>query len=116
MSRVCANCNHPIGNLEQCFQWQSHIVCARCIHLLPQAPPTRAAPPAVPRVQTIERTGKQWKAYGCLGAIATLTGTILVFAGYSMGNVPLTAAGGISIAAGFLLLLIARIGAWWYHG
>lgn len=73
-------------------------------------------------VQTIERTGKNWKALLLLGSLLLLGG--LTSCGWAMlsdpralTSPPLLAWIGGSIAlTGFVIFLFGRFGAWWFHG
>lgn len=72
----------------------------------------------MPKVKTIEQTGKGWKglqAIGCLGSLAGLT-TLIV--GISMANqgTKASAIGMMILFVGVPTYLFARIGSWWFHG
>lgn len=60
------------------------------------------------QTQTIEQTGKGWKAVILIGGIFLLIGlpTMAI-------DVPI---GGSMTGLGLATYLIGRIGAWWYHG
>lgn len=78
-------------------------------------------------VQTIELTGKGWKAQMLLAALMTIIGMILIFAGSGVidvhqrpdirgGNAALSGFGGFILVVGLIWFVLARIGAWWDHG
>lgn len=125
---------------------EEHVVCGPCITKLssvqevgvtrvPPAPPAeqvrtvyvqQGPPQDQKRVQLIEKTGKEWKAAQAAGCLAVFAGLVLICVGGSMasqpGVKPDAAAGGTAalgilvILAGFAVLVVARIGAWWNHG
>ncbi|MFH0981679.1 MAG: hypothetical protein V2A79_09090 [Planctomycetota bacterium] len=91
-------------------------------------PPTQAAPTApsgrplvvrpVPTVQTIEKTGKIWKAIQLLSACAMIIGIPMVCSSVSSGPSasPPSPVGILLALLGFLGVIVGRVGAWWYHG
>jgi hypothetical protein len=143
---VCENCGRQIGNLETPNVWRGSVVCLECcqrlqgtISLAPPAiqDPLEALAQALPRgsmrptyvqnvyhqsrqphVQTIEKTGKVWKAHMALSALLALVGVGIVI----VGNVPdvdnpfIKLFGGLAIAIGLVWYIFARVGAWWHHG
>jgi len=60
--------------------------------------------------QTIEQTGKKWKAIQLLAALLIAVGVALVF----FQQPPIICA--VVIVVGLLSWLVGSIGAWWYHG
>ena len=73
-------------------------------------------------VQTIERTGKPWKGVLLIGALLMLAGVgscgvILLSDPRHISHPPITVwiAGGIALA-GFIVFIVGRFGAWWFHG
>lgn len=77
------------------------------------------------RVQTIEKTGKKWKAGMALSACAFIVGMgSCMVGGWATGDSGDPGAGamlfvsfGMLLATiGFVGFIIARIGAWWHHG
>ena len=82
----------------------------------------RATAAPAPRVQTVEQTGKGYKALMVIGVLFILIGCIAMGVAASAGesgNPNADGAGGIGLALvilGFILSLFARIGAWWNHG
>lgn len=60
------------------------------------------------KVQTIESTGKGWKALQVLSVLWITVGFFTLFGSVSSGC-------GM-ILSGFLIFLLSRIGAWWSHG
>ncbi len=71
--------------------------------------------PAMRQVQTIERTGKSWKACQLVGAIGLM---ISVGACMTSGGFDADGSEQYIFLAGFsgLLFIIGRVGGWWYHG
>jgi DNA-directed RNA polymerase subunit RPC12/RpoP len=64
-------------------------------------------------VQTIEQTGKEWKAIQLLGALGMIVGTVGGCNAIGSEN----AGGWFTLAfIGFVVLLSGRMGAWWHHG
>lgn len=59
-------------------------------------------------VQTIEATGKKYKAIQAVGFVLVLIGVLLFVVG------PLGAAG-VFFCIGLVILFYGRIGAWWHH-
>ena len=64
--------------------------------------------PANKRVQTIEATGKIWKAAQLIFALVAIVGGYELFRSPSLGL--------LMIVGGVFMFCIARIGAWWCHG
>ncbi|MCK4873004.1 MAG: hypothetical protein KAS72_09785 [Phycisphaerales bacterium] len=77
-------------------------------------------PPSRP-VQTIEKTGKVWKAQQLLSALVTLIGVCLIAGELSLNGAEdasgeRLAIAVLMIAGGLLWFITARILAWWFHG
>jgi hypothetical protein len=70
------------------------------------------------KVQTVEATGKDWKAAQLVGALMLLAGFWLICSGVGSGSDDgrRGLAGFIMAAGGFITWLVGRIGGWWYHG
>jgi len=66
-------------------------------------------------VQTIELTGKRWKAYGCLGAILPVGGFVTMMANQDDTSGTPFLLGVLAIVLGLVLAVVARLGKWWYH-
>ncbi len=66
----------------------------------------------MPRIQTIEKTGKQWKLGQVLGVLAILVGLCMGFSGTETEEI---GTGLMVSVAGVLLWIGSRICAWWYH-
>jgi hypothetical protein len=73
-------------------------------------------------IQLIEATGKRWKKYELIGAIGVIVSVVLLpvaallaenYRGTGLGLAILF---GLSGLASFVLYLVGRIGAWWFHG
>lgn len=60
-------------------------------------------------VQTVEQTGKRFKAYMAGGVVAMLTGLTLTMAGE-------VTVGAVLMMLGLAVYIAARSGAWWHHG
>jgi hypothetical protein len=128
----CANCERVIGKLEQAYVHGGKVVCRECYARLSNASSTEVmtisqpqiqhvqrvqTPTKVyihvttvepPRVQTIEKTGKGWKALMVISFLAIVAGIAIAISGETTG---------VMIAVcGFLAWIFARIGAWWCHG
>lgn len=89
--------------------------CAQKVSDRAPACPTCGAPIAA---QTIEATAKLWKALQVLGAIAMAVGLFGVTCAAS-GDRAAGATTGVmflALVSGFMLLIGARVGAWWHHG
>jgi len=63
------------------------------------------------KVQTIEVTGKKWKAWKLVGGLAMFIGSP-IFALLS-GSL---AVGGITFFVGLIIFSFAGFGSWWHHG
>jgi len=73
------------------------------------------------KTQTIEQTGKGWKAATLIGGLLMLVGIVGTCAG--IGNASQTGSAAsmnptfpIIMVVGLLTTVTARLGAWWYHG
>jgi hypothetical protein len=121
---ICENCVRVIGNLEQAHVYNNKIVCKECKALLdnkisditPEEDrkvskkynrvngdhAVQIIRETSPRVQTIQRTFKIYKA-------GMLIGTIMFIGGIIKLNV-------VFIFMGILISIISRIGAWWENG
>jgi hypothetical protein len=111
--KACENCAREIGRLEQPQVFNGYTVCPNCYRLLSDAitrPIQHTTPSArTPQVQTIEQTGKEWKAIQVIGGFGVVVGVICVMAE--------AAEIGLALAvAGFLMFICGRLGAWWCHG
>jgi hypothetical protein len=72
------------------------------------------APIAAPApVQTVEQTGKRYKAQQAVGILALLTGVVMINVG---GPGSATKVFGVIITLiGAIMYIFSRIGAWWDH-
>lgn len=128
----CPECQREISTLAP--------ACPHCgTPLRPPAPPQSPSPinvgGAVPsgdrlepgqriapdsrHVQTIEQTGKKWKGAQLLGCLTQLFGVALILSGASTSTdtgVIMAAIGILVIFFGAIMVISARIGAWWHHG
>lgn len=97
---TCRDCGRDVSDRAT--------VCPGCGG--PMQPATAGPRP----VQTIEQTGKGWKQAQLAGVVLVLL-SVLAFVWSIDGQVdPVLAV--ILFAAGFTLLVMGRLGAWWYHG
>lgn len=72
------------------------------------------------RVQTVEQTGKLWKAgqgCGCFTVIVAAVGAVIA------GQIAITGSGPtaalpwvLGMLCGLSLYIISRVAAWWFHG
>ncbi len=67
-------------------------------------------------VHVIEQTSKKWKAHAMIGGLTLLTGTLLIGVGITTGSEPAIGPGGLIAGIGFVWLIGAKLGAWWFHG
>ena len=144
MPETCENCGATIGKLETPRVHEDHIVCKKCwdnlnadLPILESAtePIQRAAPAVVHRavpiepiqiivggpesrpVQTIEATGKFWKAQMLLSSLLlVVSGVALVLSLTGTINQQNFAWSMPGFAVGLIWHIVARIGAWWFHG
>jgi len=67
---------------------------------------------------TTQKTSKKWKFLQLISVLSIIVGLVCVFSNIGDGKEPGAALGlGIlAIIGGFILFIIARIGAWWFHG
>jgi hypothetical protein len=86
IARACPHCGYPLRRL---------------------ASRSRSTDP----IQTINQTGKAWKAAQLVGAVILLVGIVWAVAGGERARVPSAILG----VSGLVAFAAARIGAWWYH-
>ena len=67
-------------------------------------------------VQTIEATGKKWKAAQLIAVLVMIVGAPVIIAGASNESFTFIRIGTLMFAGGLVAFLLARIGAWWHHG
>jgi len=125
---TCANCDREIGRLEEAYLWKNTPVCAECYAKLnlgspvrpptaslpesPAGPPTSpAAPPPQRAVQTVEQTSKTWKGLQLLGGVAMALG----FGCCLLAGEENPGGTAVLLVGGFIVYMIARVGAWWHH-
>lgn len=70
------------------------------------------------RTQTIEATGKPWKAAQAIGGLVMIVGGSLAVAGFLEAATARTAAYGLvaAVLLGAPVYAVGRLGAWWFHG
>jgi hypothetical protein len=68
------------------------------------------------RVQTIEATGKRWKGMQAIGSLALIGGLVVGGVGLNSGREDFVGLGLLLLIGGVALTVLARLGAWWYHG
>jgi hypothetical protein len=77
----------------------------------PQPSPQFYQPPPQPlphKVQTIEATGKSWKAIQLLSGLSMCVGIVVFMISPAVGT--------LMLIGGFFFFVFARLGAWWHHG
>jgi hypothetical protein len=62
------------------------------------------------RVQTVELTGKAWKAVMIVGALAASAGVVWIVMDC------INPAAYWVLIVGMIVYMLGRIGAWWFHG
>lgn len=87
--------------------------CPKCGH-----PIAGQSAPLGNKVQTVELTGKKYKAHILLSGLGMSAGAALFFAGIlpDSPNQDLALAGGCVFGAAFVWWVINAITAWWHHG
>ena len=79
-----------------------------------------AEAPACPKcghpfsAQTVQATGKKWKALQFVGALLLGVGLLTTCALLAVGSTPDSAAWIATVGLGFYLS--GRLGGWWFHG
>ena len=66
--------------------------------------------------QTIEKTGKGWKALMALSTLVVAVASVPMFIGLGLDDQQLAVKAAPWVVGGVGGHLFARIGAWWYHG
>lgn len=64
---------------------------------------------------TTQRTSKPWKLAGVAGGLLIVVGIVSLLAGAATTTGILSGGGVLLIAIGLLLVLLGRLGAWWFH-
>lgn len=107
----CPDCQSQISDLAP--------ACPKCgrpmkVHHVERPATTPATPvaQAAPHVQTIEATGKQWKAIQLIGGLIAMAG---------FGSCAFTSGEGMFYSyflgvGGLAIMVYASLGAWWQHG
>jgi hypothetical protein len=110
----CPHCGYPIS--DPIAPPQDSLESLAAANRLSYA----AAPRRVtrPRTQTIEATGKVWKAQILLASLMAVGGIIAAMVGDNAGKQGEAAGllGRLAVVFGILWFIFARIGAWWNHG
>lgn len=89
----CPDCGHDVSNMAP--------ACPHCARPL-QPPPAGA-------VQTIEQTGKVYKAGKAIGEAGIALGVLVAWAGQAPTG------GAVIMVLGLVVLLASAAGAWWDH-
>ncbi len=102
----CANCEHGCS--------PAATMCPACGHPLSRP----ESPVAVRNVVATERTGKAWKLAILIGSLLTVAGGVSIALAFMQPkpSPSLILNGGVTLGAGLLVSIIARTGAWWFHG
>lgn len=87
--------------------------CVKCGAPIADVTGQSAPHPDAPQVQTIEQTGKAYKAQQAMGVVAILVGAVMMAAGDSGSGT--TMLGAIVAFIGMILCIFGRVGAWWNH-
>ena len=67
--------------------------------------------------QTIEQTGKRWKAVQLVGGLVMVLGVGMCSLMPRGGDYEAQMTAGVGLLAiGLVVLIAGRLGAWWYHG
>lgn len=143
----CANCNREIGELETVYDFEGKAVCEKCSRFLNSSETTQENAlaeiakavevrrrtrgtrpsqtvvnvhyPDLPRVQTIERTSKRWKAQQAISLIVMLMGVavFLVSAKSHPDQIDFPKVGSvIAVVFGLIWFMFVGIAIWWNHG
>lgn len=67
------------------------------------------------KVQTIQATGKNWKAMKACGFIALAIGVVALLGGMANQSADLASSGLALSGLGLFSYLCGKIGAWWNH-
>jgi len=118
---TCANCNRPIGALEEVYLWQDHPVCVECyVRLVEQSRPLPRPPaassPSHSQPQLIERTPKRYKGLILIGCAMGSLGIGLVVIGWANPDMQMGDAPSFLAVVGCGIWIFARIAAWWQTG
>lgn len=126
VASYCSSCGAAVSeNTRFCSSCGGSVVPGGGLFAANMPPPL--APQQIniyqnPGVQTIERTGKKWKAWMLLGAITMVLSVLGAIGAVAIANIaPDQAATALLLSAlvffvGFVMFLIGLIGGWWYHG
>jgi hypothetical protein len=114
---TCNNCERTIGNLEQAYVYNDKTVCKECnalLHIKTNDEPASNSKTIVnvkpyKKVQTIEKTGKQFKA-GMLAGVIMMLVAIPVACGGDIGGCVILG------LMGMCIFIISDVLAWWHHG
>ena len=109
----CPNCNN-IHTVPDEYKGKQ-VICPGC-GLQTTAMPVQVQPKKKPvhvnthpKVQTIERTGKKYKAAMLVGGLVTILGVVGITSGGSEHGMPM-------VVIGLAVYFVAKVGAWWAHG
>ena len=106
----CPECEREVSDQAQS--------CPNCGY------PLRKQPPPVPptgEVQTVEATGKMWKALQLIGVVLVCIGVVSCMVSYysvaptELGAGPVSISSALFFLAGLACMVVGRVGAWWYH-
>jgi hypothetical protein len=106
------NCPDCVGAVSDMAFHCPH--CGRPINAVAGHASVAFADPA--GVQLTEKTSKKWKAHAMIGGLLALAGALLLGIGTISGTDTAIAPGVLITGIGFVWLLGAKLGAWWFHG
>jgi len=111
--KTCENCERTIGKLEETFKYKGHTICSECNGHLASG---RQSVSVEGGHITTERTVKKWKKEMLIGCCLIIIGLMLGSALLLSSDSHLVYVGYVVAGIGFMVLLKARIAAWWHHG
>jgi uncharacterized membrane protein YvbJ len=106
----CPECGHQVS--DQASACPSCAYPIRSTSAVKAGDTQKTEPQSPVGVQTIEQTGKKFKAMQAFGCLGIIIGIMIIWGtgsqGWSFGAI-------LAIAAG-IFLLAGTLGGWWHHG